>query len=291
MSGPREKALLMGKHRSLVGVLTLPRNGEEPTEGWCAVILNAGIIHRVGANRLHVEIARSLAEIGITSVRFDLSGVGDSPMRPGNHTLQECVSRDVDEVFDVLSASHGFRHFVLVGLCSGAVNGFRIARTDPRVIGAVMIDLPAYRTFGYVWRHALRRFKDVLTSPGRWQQMKEWGTRLTGGLVHDGDGRLPPAAYLAFPPAPPQEDAKEGFAELVEKRVEMLVVFTARWHYNYLNQFRDAFPGIDFGDLLQLEFFPKSDHTFTPLLERRKLVEKIRDWSVSRLLANADRPD
>ena len=45
------------------------------------VILSSGILHRPGASRLYVQIARALAEDGFTSLRFDFSGIGDSAVR------------------------------------------------------------------------------------------------------------------------------------------------------------------------------------------------------------------
>ncbi|MGH9337465.1 MAG: alpha/beta fold hydrolase, partial [Vicinamibacteria bacterium] len=60
-----EKTLLFGKTKSLAGVVTDPvggRNLRTPPLGF--VILNAGIVHHVGPNRIHVKLARRLAEAG-----------------------------------------------------------------------------------------------------------------------------------------------------------------------------------------------------------------------------------
>ncbi|MGH7928173.1 MAG: alpha/beta hydrolase, partial [Candidatus Binatia bacterium] len=74
----REEALLLGKTRSLVGILTDPPEAKRSTRLPGIILLNAGIIHRVGPNRMHVKIARTLAPMGFVVVRFDFSGIGDS---------------------------------------------------------------------------------------------------------------------------------------------------------------------------------------------------------------------
>ncbi len=73
MAAVREQALLLGAWRSLVGVLSTTASGLEATDRPAVVILNSGIIHRVGANRMHVLLARTLAEKWHTVLRFDSS--------------------------------------------------------------------------------------------------------------------------------------------------------------------------------------------------------------------------
>lgn len=46
-----------------------------------AIFLSVANTHRIGPNRLWVELARRWAAGGVRSLRFDLSGVGDSPVR------------------------------------------------------------------------------------------------------------------------------------------------------------------------------------------------------------------
>ena len=78
----RELTVLMGRHKSLVGIFTESSQSPAVTAPPTVVLLNAGIVHRVGPNRMHVLLARALAAAGISSLRFDMSGIGDSPSRP-----------------------------------------------------------------------------------------------------------------------------------------------------------------------------------------------------------------
>src|SRR5262249_27402146 len=69
--------------RSLFGIHTEPLDPPRGKRSPMVLFLNAGAVHRVGPNRMYVDLARSWAEHGLTSLRLDLSGLGDSPPAPG----------------------------------------------------------------------------------------------------------------------------------------------------------------------------------------------------------------
>src|SRR5262245_3370773 len=138
----QEHASVFGKTSPLFGVITDPvRGGASPAEKRSAVILlNAGVIHRVGPSRLYVALARSMAAQGWTAVRFDHSGIGDSPARRDGLPFEQSAIVEAREVMDSLQRERGIDRFVLVGLCSGAVTAFEVAETDDRVTGAALIN-------------------------------------------------------------------------------------------------------------------------------------------------------
>lgn len=140
----REEAVLFGKTRSLVGIVTNPPEIGRGNNLPAVVLLNAGIIHRVGLNRLHVKMARNLAEMGFVVLRFDFSGIGDSEVRHDNLPFGKSAISETQEAMNYLSATRGIEHFVLIGICSGAVISFRTACNDPRVVGAVLINARGY---------------------------------------------------------------------------------------------------------------------------------------------------
>ncbi|HHO68021.1 MAG TPA: alpha/beta hydrolase, partial [Gammaproteobacteria bacterium] len=72
----KERVVTFGPERNLVGVLTQPDQVRPDLP--VLVFLNAGLLHRVGPYRMHVDLARQLAARGYASLRFDLSGRGDS---------------------------------------------------------------------------------------------------------------------------------------------------------------------------------------------------------------------
>ncbi|QUD89299.1 alpha/beta hydrolase [Phenylobacterium montanum] len=138
------------------------------------VLVNTGSTSHVGTGRLWVALARQLALRGLTSLRFDVAGVGDSPDRPGQRPPIEHLSdgfADVTAALDHLQKL-GHDRFVLVGFCRGAQLAFNIAQRDPRVVGQFLIgtpelfwtDRPAHRVATQTWRY-LRLVRD----PQNWR--------------------------------------------------------------------------------------------------------------------------
>ncbi len=120
-SGATDEFVLISRDEEspLVGVLTTPNGGSAIS----AVILNAGSVHHVGPNRLHVELARDLAHRGVASLRFDLSNLGESRIgeHPSeNHPYPDTAQSDTATACRWLVEERGFELTPLVGLCSGA---------------------------------------------------------------------------------------------------------------------------------------------------------------------------
>jgi pimeloyl-ACP methyl ester carboxylesterase len=97
-------------------------------------------MHRVGPNRLHVKIARTLAAMGFVALRFDFSGVGDSKVREDALPFEKSAIAETLEAMDCIREATGTEKFVLMGMCSGATISFKTACCDPRVEGAVLIN-------------------------------------------------------------------------------------------------------------------------------------------------------
>jgi alpha/beta superfamily hydrolase len=115
----------------LVAIVAHPpaAHGRPPRRA--VVMLNAGAIHHVGPNRLYVTLARRLAATGVLAVRVDLSGLGDSPPRPGaaeNVVYGEHAIRDIAATVAWVRA-RGAAEVAIVGLCSGAYHALKAAVT------------------------------------------------------------------------------------------------------------------------------------------------------------------
>ena len=124
-----EQPVLFGPDRALVGIES-PGRVDVPT----VVILNAGLLHRVGPNRMSVRLASSLADRGIGSFRFDLSGIGDSDTTDTDLLDTERAIADIRSALDHLDARGGTGTYVVAGLCTGAFNAFRMVEQDERVV-------------------------------------------------------------------------------------------------------------------------------------------------------------
>ncbi len=135
-----EEIAYLGPGR-LFGVVTRPPV-PTPGAGATVLLLNSGRIDHVGPGRLWVELARSWAAAGLEVVRVDLSGLGDSPARPGQAADVVYSPYAVDDVAEVARAVSPAdpSAVVLMGLCSGAYHSVQAAlATGAR--GVVAINL------------------------------------------------------------------------------------------------------------------------------------------------------
>lgn len=124
----REISLQLPAERPIFGVLTeaLPPCTSKPL----VVFVNGGSGHHVGPNRLYVDICRRLAADGFNSVRLDLSNLGDSAkdITPESHNPYALTAADdIQAALALLRSAHGYKSFIVTGLCSGAHNSFQAA--------------------------------------------------------------------------------------------------------------------------------------------------------------------
>lgn len=274
----REKIVSFGADGGLIGVLCVPSG--ERADVPHVVLLNSGLIHRVGASRLHVGLARTLAADGITTLRFDLSGIGDSERQSDTRSLQESVERDITAALAFLGSECGAMRFVLAGLCSGAYDAFQMALADSRVAGAVLIDLPGpFQTWRHIahhlgarafrlrsWRNPIAKLLRLLEALVRlWQLDRAEGTA---------------AVVEGVRPRAPFQTMQSNLDALLARNVRLYFIFTAGvpGNYNHRSQFRHRFPRAAAHEALSLEFLPESDHTFPRKCERSQLIGLVRDW-------------
>lgn len=281
----KEKALRFGKTTSLAGVLTEPRAGSAGDGRPAVILLNSGILHRVGACRLHVRIARVLAADGFTTLRFDFAGVGDSEARRDSLSFEEGAIVEVREAMDHLAAARGARSFVLMGLCSGADMAHLVARADERVAGLVMLDAWAYRTARYYLHH----YGPRLAQPAVWKNflavrlrgLSEAARSAPSGDAGLDDSHELPTYVREFPA---QSVVEADLRAFVARGIHLLHVFSGGQSdcYNHRGQYRAAFRGVPFGGLLQEEFLPDADHIFTGLQHQEFILRTVAAWMAGR---------
>jgi pimeloyl-ACP methyl ester carboxylesterase len=274
----QERVVQFGDERRLVGILSLPDAGAAPGQPY-VVLLNSGVIHRVGSNRLYVDLARALARAGVPALRFDLSGIGDSARRTDVASVRDSVERDVADAVEYLASAHGADRIVLSGLCSGAFDAFASALHQPRVVGAYMVDMPGpFRG----WAHTTRHIAARLFRPSSWRNPLRslWGHSRT--LVGDSLNRRPDAPrYVVGARGTASRDRmREQLDTLLGRGVRLYFSFTAglEQNYNHASQFRSAFPKAARHPLLRYDFFPERDHSFGTRAMRERLIRQFVDW-------------
>ncbi len=265
-----ERPVFFGRNRGLLGILTIP--AAPATDAPAVILLNAGLLHRVGPNRLYVDLARRLAAQGHPVLRFDMSGVGDSELQEGGLLYIERSQQDVIEAMDALTAMAGSERFILIGLCTGAFNAFRTALRDERVAGCVLLDGYAYPTF----KSKLRHYRTRVFQLDRW--IGYVSRRLgRGGVVQVAEDDL---VVFENEVVPKERFARELEA-LVDRGVAMLMVYTrlGPLPFNYERQMHEAFPDIELERCVAVRYYADADHTFTLPGNRYRLLDEIEAWT------------
>lgn len=130
-----ESVLVIGAPGAeLVGVLSRPADAAR-TMPVGVVIVVGGPQTRVGSHRQFTIMARALAAAGHACLRFDYTGMGDSP---GPRPDFEKAGPDIGRACDALLAQvPGCERIALWGLCDGATAAIFHAQKDPRIAAVI----------------------------------------------------------------------------------------------------------------------------------------------------------
>ncbi|TXL65968.1 hydrolase 1, exosortase A system-associated [Zeimonas arvi] len=152
----------------LIAVLARPADSAQ-TKSVGVVIVVGGPQTRVGSHRQFVIMARALAAAGHPCLRFDYTGMGDSPgPKPDFEKAGPDIGRACDAMLAEVTAC---RRIALWGLCDGATAAIFHAQANPR-IAAVIAANPwarseATRAQAVVTEH----YGSRLRSPEFWKKL------------------------------------------------------------------------------------------------------------------------
>ncbi len=269
-----EVPLRFGSQRHLSAMLTLPPDGQPPRLG--LVLLNVGIIHRMGPHRFNAKLARALAQEGLATLRMDLSGLGDSGAPPEALPFEQQAVADLQAAMDHFQRICDVDRFFIAGLCSGAYSGLAAALADPRVVGLWMLDGYAYPTARARWNRYTQPLRRApLHTLGSWTRklarraaraVRNLARRSTTHEVWDFGRR-----------APPREAFGRDIQALVDRGVSVCLVYSGsmRGCFNYPQQLHDAFSGFGFIERVRCEYLPQADHTATTLDTQQRLIRSV----------------
>ena len=238
------------------------------------VMLNAGMLPSTGPFRLHVELAQAVNGLGITTVRLDQSGKGESPTRQGV-SVGDSVLLDYDEVFADLSRL-GIQQTILMGMCSGAVDALRIAERRESVVGLVLLD-------GFVgltkrWRliRIATRMRNLITQGpmrGLNRLLERRGPKTDEAASDDYSPILTDLRNWG------EMDLRPAYTSVLRRDARILAIFTGDFFpYNHAGQLRN-YVSPKHGDAnLEELFFEEADHTYTLPQHRRRLIALVQDW-------------
>lgn len=288
----KEEVLLMGKRPAMTGIMTDPPEAKGGHGLPVIILLNAGLLHRVGPSRLYVKIARDLAALGFVALRFDFSGIGDSPARSENLPFEKKWVSEAQEVMDFLYEKRGIERFVLIGICSGAEFSFKTACCDPRVVGAALINPQAHlhdisndKLNSYInnrvnarhnWRIA---FFSSLSA-------KKWLKAIRGEVDYRSVVRIIRLQVKSLFTRKSEASSEaihveSKFAMLAERGVRLLHVYSeGDVGLDYLRlMLGNKLLELSASGHLNVEIIPGSNHTFTLLSNQEDLTKVICNWA------------
>lgn len=262
-----EEPLQFGEGDRLSGVLTRPTTSPRSVKQLPVfVFLSAGLLHRVGPYRLHVRLGRELAQMGFSSLRVDLAGIGDSPPRP-RLSYRQSIAADFADILGILESRLGRPPLVLAGLCAGSDIATNLALKEPRVVGMVLLDPVCFPVRGARPRLIIAKY----TNPENY----------VAGLKRRLKGLPKSVDSLALRDLPTREEMRMTFESIQERGGRVLSVFT-RYALGYYNQAGHLGRVLDvkgYQHFCTELFWPQVDHTYPLELHRRRLMDAIKSWA------------
>lgn len=284
----RERALVFEcDGDSLVGVLAQP---EKPAAIGVLIVVG-GPQYRAGSHRQFVHLARALAQAGVSTLRFDCRGMGDSE---GEARSFEVLDDDIEAAVAALKREVPELHHVgLAGLCDGASAALMfLARRAPQArqagVRALCLMNPWVRTeTGAAAVRVRHYYVERLLSGEFWRKLFSGGVargalaeaaRSVGQML--GGGRTAAAG--------PQETVH--FTELMARAVQAfdgpLLLVTSGRDYT-AKEFLAAAAADErwraalARPLTQHLQLPQADHTFSALRDQQEVERCAAQWAGS----------
>lgn len=266
-----ERTVQFGSAGELLGTLCLPAAPATPAAGAPPglLLLNAGIVHRIGPHRINVRLAREAAALGIASLRFDLSGRGDSLPAAAGLPYDLQAAADVRQAVAALCAEAGCERVMLFGICSGADDGLAAAMSEPRLAALVLFDPPIFPGLRWrlrTWAGKLRKF-GLRGGLARFREIRRT-LAAEGSGAEDNYGR----------DVPPLREYAARLRELAARGVAVHLVYSGSTcdEADYRAQCRKLGAGPQAP--VQAEFMPDADHVLTTRAAQEVLLAAMRRW-------------
>lgn len=262
----KERAVRFGREQHLVGVVGFPATSRPRT---CVgvIVLNAGLVHRIGPFRLHVDMTRQLNLSGYPTLRFDLSTLGDSSGTNEAQSRKQKTTADVTDAMALLGETCGCTQYVLAGLCSGAASAHIVACVEKDVAGAIFLDGYIYRTAGFM----LRRYLPKIFNISRWRRFLSRRQRSGEPVADEANFGV---EY------PPRLQVRSELSGMLDRGMKLYFLYTGGLseHFNHPRQFRECFGRLSAHPNVSLSFFEQADHTYILTGDRLQLLHAVDNW-------------
>jgi pimeloyl-ACP methyl ester carboxylesterase len=253
----------------LAAVLGLP----DVPNGTLLLLLTGGSRHgRVHRNRMWVKVARALDAHGVSTLRLDLPGVGDSEGNPRRFDLEESLGPPITRAVQQVVEETGTTQVLLAGSCTGARAALSAAPLIPAATDVLYVVAP---TLARKPPKLKRSYKRAYLRLTRW-----------GGLPK----RVlpPPRRWDPERPQPLDKPTSSTFSRpLLEfiRRGTVLFVFGER--DLFLPEIRTTLARLDTQlppDRVELRVVPGMDlHAFREIPAQQRMIEIATGWALSRV--------
>jgi hypothetical protein len=282
----KENAIVFGRDRSLIGVLTEKGDNagcnEDGRTG--VLLLSSGLDHHVGANRIYVKLARRLSESGSLVFRFGFSGIGDSGPRKDKLPASESVVDETKQAMDYLGHFCGITRFCCIGLCLGANVASEALRVDHRVKEAVLINPQFARSVqGTFEEQRIIYQKHALSNKNSWLRLltlrsdyqRLWQT-LKKGFVEI----IKPRIITQRENCDVKYKIGEYFQVIQSKGARILMIFShTEFGDVYIKKaLGKQYRALTESGVVRNERIEDADHSFTPLMCQKELINVISDF-------------
>ena len=286
MNDCTETPVLFGSDSSLVGIITSPAEG--PRAPVACLMLNMGATHRIGPRRVNVKLARQLAARGVSSIRFDLAGLGDSRPASGAEHFRAQNMLDMQAAMDLIGARLGVHRFIVIGLCSGGGNGLWLANSDARVVGILMFETYAFPSRRTLWERSARRALAAPTNPAvlgktlRWLQRKVSAKAAAARSPEIFEAESPDAIRAFF---------RRSMRQIMEREVAVLFLYSgttdvADHGHDQLANFADE----PFMKRIDYHFDAAIDHNLSTIQAQQTFMQFVCDWTLRVIAEKSDGP-
>jgi pimeloyl-ACP methyl ester carboxylesterase len=254
------------------------------------LLLNSGAVHHVGPNRLYVSLARACASWGVTVIRMDISGIGDSQPHPGETENVVYTTYALADIAQAVSFAQARVHSAEVhcaGICSGAYHGFKAA-----VSGLPLGSLAIINPLTFFWKEGMSlaqpeyrvaaeaiRYRRAVMRPSSWLKLLRGRVELaavrqviTGrlvGLARDAVREICRMLRIAL-----RDDLAKELHLVAKHGTQMLFVFAASDPGLPMLRAQGgvAVTRLQRTGMLQIETIDGADHTFTPQWTQNRLL-------------------
>lgn len=278
----KEEAVLFGKNNQLVGIATSSKDLALKKDIG-VIILNSGILHRVGQNLISVKIARKLAPLGSVCLRFDLSGIGDSEIDINVHSRFERAIHEIAEAIQYLKSNYNVKKCVLVGSCSGALQAARVAIIEKDVIGTVHINISTEIIFRHMLRmHLANLIKNVLVGTlGTKKNIERVAKAIKTTFRNIISTKSKSTSNILMP----SKFTYDDLCKLIERKIPTLFL-CSQWDPS-LDKMYSMLKEINQKSMnLQMHVLKNTAHDLYELDQQIKVIDTISEWFESEILQN-----